>query len=76
MKEVDVYVKKYEAKDGSLFNNKKDCELYEKKLDGKIKKCDNCNGSGEVDPYGDGRVFKTCGRCGGKGYLELKEQWV
>ena len=75
MKKIKVEVEKYEATDGRVFDELEECELYEKRLNGKVKTCDSCRGEGKVDPYGDGRTFNTCGKCKGKGWLELREVW-
>jgi len=82
--EYEVYV----AKDGEEFETEKDCILYEKRLDGLIKDCEACNGTGEiretyedVDYHSGAPIelvrYRTCPKCNGKGYLEkkLKEVW-
>lgn len=75
MKKVDKIVTKYEAIDGILFDKESDALLHEGFLNGTVKKCDRCNGTGEVDPYGDGRVFITCSNCDGKGHVTKQEIW-
>ena len=75
MEIIKVLVEKYKSKDNIIFSTEKECILHEKKLDGLIKTCSNCNGEKKVDPYGDGRVFNTCTTCSGKGYIERREVW-
>jgi len=76
IKEKQILVTKYETEDGRLFDTLKAAEHHEKLQTGQRKKCPMCDGSGEVDAYGDGRVFSRCQKCGGKGWLELKGMWV
>ena len=75
MEKVKVQVEKYKASDGKLFDTSKECEFYEKKINGEIKTCDNCNGTGIVDSCGDGRMLSPCSRCNGKGYLIKVKKW-
>ena len=56
MKEIKVSVTKYETTDGRIFGNKESEKLHEGILDGSVKVCSRCKGSGEIDPYGDGRA--------------------
>ena len=83
VKKKVVKVKEYVAKDGNVFDNKDDCVLYEKKLDGEIIDCPECKGTGKVhvteeyDDYHTGELrtatyYITCAKCNGKGYLEKK----
>ena len=82
--ETEIYI----AKDGKVFEDKDECILYEKRLDGLIKDCPDCGGTGKIqeeyeyDNYHTGApekttIHTTCPKCNGKGYLEkkLKEVW-
>ena len=92
MKEIKeqktIYVTKYQASDGKVFDCKIDCENYEKRLRGERKECSHCHGKGYISlgchqvrnymtyQYEDVEDTETCKHCGGKGYLEKKEVWV
>ena len=84
VQEYNVYV----AKDGKEFTSEDECKLYEKRLNGDVIECPECNGRGKFrgrfvpayDNYDIGHVeahyeYETCKRCGGKGYLEKKVTW-
>lgn len=75
MKPITIQVTKFQANDGRVFDTEDQCTHHEKRVSGHIKTCPNCNGIGEVDPYGDGRTFIPCSKCGGKGYVEKQEIW-
>ena len=64
MKIIKVLVTKYQAEDGTLFNDEKSAVEYENFIKGIIVKCPRCD-SGLIDPYGDGRTFTKCGMCDG-----------
>ena len=79
----------YVSFDGKEFITESECTHYEAIKKGTRKSCIECEGAGVVvrdnDFGGDGcwgspsgvqRRKETCGRCGGKGYLEIKEVWV
>lgn len=83
-----VEYKVYIAKDGKEFKTQDECKFHEKKLDGLIKDCPECNGKGEIseevieEDYHTGAPYRThvwysCPKCNGKGYLEkkIKEVW-
>ena len=74
------------ASDGKEFDNKGECKLHEMKLNGEIKECPNCGGSGKItkkeeyDNYHTGALewayaTPTCEVCKGNGYLEKKTIW-
>lgn len=78
----------YIAKDGKEFKTQGECKFHEKRLDGLIKDCPECNGKGEIpeevieEDYHTGAPYRTnvwhsCPTCNGKGYLEkkIKEVW-
>ena len=80
----------YIAKDGKEFICKDDCERYEKKLNGELKECSRCHGTGKInehlEQYFDGGMYgdheyhtywksDKCPECNGKGYLEKKVIW-
>lgn len=75
MKEIEVTVIKYETNDGRFFGNKQSAMFHEGLLDGSIKVCSHCDGVGEIDSYGDGRVFHKCSECKGSGYLHKQTIW-
>lgn len=41
-----IYVTKYQAFDGKVFEYRSDCEDYEKRLRGERKECPHCHGKG------------------------------
>ena len=72
MKRITVEVIKFEAKDGKIFSTEDQCILYEKRLDGTIRDCNNCEGKGFIEVR-ENRVSATeylCAVCKGKGYTE------
>lgn len=91
MKEIKeqktIYVTKYQAFDGKVFEYRSDCEDHEKRLRGERKECPHCHGKGFISQgwhqvrnymtyqYEDVEDTETCKQCGGKGYLEKKEVW-
>lgn len=91
MKEIKeqetIYVTKYQAFDGKVFEYRSDCEDHEKRLRGERKECPRCHGKGYISlgwhqvrnymtyQYEDVEDTETCKQCGGKGYLEKKEVW-
>ncbi|MGB5794095.1 hypothetical protein [Poseidonibacter sp.] len=75
MKKIEVSIVKFEASDGKIFDTEEKAIFYEKKLNGIIRTCKECGGSGKCDMYGDGRVFVTCNICNGKGYVEKSTKW-
>lgn len=73
----------YVAEDGTVFRDKDECNLYERKLDGDIIECPVCHGKGKVseeyeyDNYHTGVpevmiIHPTCDKCNGRGYLKKK----
>lgn len=70
-----IEVTRYETTDGRVFGNKEAATIHEGLLDGSIKVCSRCDGVGEIDPYGDCRVFKECPECKGSGYLHKQTIW-
>lgn len=75
MKEIQVAVTKYECEDGTVCDTKEQAELHEAWCRGDVKTCPSCDGTGSIDPYGDGRVKTKCGTCGGKGHVRRAEVW-
>lgn len=75
MEKIEVIVEKFQSDDGFIFDTAEECIHYEKLNNGERKICSSCGGSGETDPYGDGRVFSSCCKCEGKGWLELVKIW-
>ena len=91
MKEIKeqktIYVTKYQASDGKVFEYRSDCEDYEKRLRGERKECPHCHGKGYFSQgwhqvfnemavrYESVEYTETCKHCGGKGYLDKKEVW-
>lgn len=75
MKEIEVTVTKYQTEDGRVFGNKESATIHEGLLNGSIKVCPRCDGSGEVDIYGDGRIFNECSQCKGAGRLYKQTIW-
>ena len=78
-KEVKYNV--YISDDGQEFNNEKDCIFHDRLINGEVKICEECNGSGEVkEEYWDENYhtgveelytrWNRCKCCNGKGYLE------
>ena len=87
-KTVVVDYKVYIAKDGKEFESERECENYEKMLEGTRKVCPRCHGEGGwhgrwIEPYDNydiGHVeghyeWNTCPECGGKGYLDKVITW-
>lgn len=91
MKEIKeqklVYVTKYQAYDGTVFESRSACENYEKRQRGERKDCPHCHGKGYFSQgwhkvfneltckYEDVEYTETCKHCKGKGYVERKEVW-
>ena len=91
MKEVTrqktVDYKVYVAKDGQEFTSLEDCQHHEKILDGTRIVCPECHGKGrwqtdyvpehehQESTMGGYWNYKTCSKCGGKGWLEKKVTW-
>ena len=91
MKEVTrqktVDYKVYVAKDGQEFTSLEDCQHHEKILDGTRIVCPECHGKGRWQTgyipeyeHWEGTMggywnYKTCSKCGGKGWLEKKVTW-
>ena len=91
MKEVTrqktVDYKVYVAKDGQEFTSLEDCQHHEKILDGTRIVCPECHGDGRYRTdyvpefeHWEGTMggywnYKTCSKCGGKGWLEKKVTW-
>ena len=91
MKEVTrqktVDYKVYVAKDGQEFTSLEDCQHHEKILDGTRIVCPECHGEGRYRTdyvpefeHWEGTMggywnYKTCSKCGGKGWLEKKVTW-
>ena len=91
MKEIKeqktIYVTKYQASDGKVFDYKIDCENHKKRLRGERKECPRCHGKGYISQgwhqvrneltfqFERVEYTETCKHCGGKGYLEKKEVW-
>lgn len=70
MKRVQILVERFIATDGKMFEHIEKAEHHEKMLSGERVTCDECDGSGHVDMYGDGKWMTSCDECGGKGWLE------
>lgn len=67
-------VYKYQADDGTIFDNREDAEHRDKVLKGLIRFCDNCGGLGET-PDEEFRRYYKCSSCSGKGWQEKVEVW-
>lgn len=75
MEHVDVIITKYKTIDGKIFDNKDQALHHEGILNGTIKKCPTCKGTGQVDPYGDRLASWKCSTCEGKGFLVKQDVW-
>jgi DnaJ-class molecular chaperone len=85
--ETIIYVTKYKAKDGKVFDTESACRAHESFLDGTRKFCEYCNGKGYVShgyhsvlneltyQYEQVEYTEKCPKCNGKGYLEKKTVW-
>lgn len=79
----DVYI----TSDGREFTNWDDANHHDKELNGNIKKCTRCDGSGQLNGHyelhrdlwtcKEERVwtYDKCPECNGKGHLEKKTCW-
>lgn len=78
IKEVKEFIEvtRYIASDGKKFDDKLTAQKYQNVIDGSLRKCSACNGSGQV-PNEDYRQFYKCDSCKGNGYLtkKFKEVW-
>lgn len=82
--QVTIEKEVFYSDDGHRFNNRSDCENYEKRKNGTRKGCDRCHGLGFLidrfipetthrDSTGEwksGGYHETCPVCHGKGYLD------
>lgn len=73
IKEV-VVVTKYKTSDGKTFTERKDAERNEGILNGNVRVCNLCDGTGET-PDAEFRYYYNCSTCNGTGYLHKKEVW-
>ena len=79
--------KVYISEDGQEFESEEKCLDQEKRVSGSRITCPDCNGQGrwktdyvEEHDHWEGRMggywnYKTCPKCGGKGYLDKKVSW-
>lgn len=74
IKEIEKIVKAYQTEDGKVFDTKHEAEKHQDKMNGKIKDCHRCNGSGK-HLNEDYKYHVTCQTCDGKGYLRKVEVW-
>lgn len=72
--EETIVVKKYRCSDGRVFDEYSNAEIYQGMMDGDIKKCNICEGTGKV-PNEDFRNYYTCNKCNGSGYLRRQVEW-
>ncbi len=69
-----IVIKKYKTSDGKIYTELKDAERNEGLLNGTVKVCNLCDGSGET-PDAEWRYFYRCSKCNGSGYLKKKVVW-
>ncbi len=60
IKEVQVEYQRFQTDDGKLFEKREDAVFNEKKLQGTIRTCKECEGTKKIDAYGDGRQWMVC----------------
>ena len=76
MKEVKktVVVVQYQSDDGKIWDKKEDALHRDKVLNGKVRMCVGCSGTGREDTE-DYRSTRDCSVCSGRGWQELVEVW-
>ena len=74
IEKVNIETVGFKTSDGRVWSRIEDAEIHQLELDGKIKKCEACNGNGFYENE-DGRGYIDCDYCKRKGYLTKQEVW-
>lgn len=73
----------YQTTDGKVFDNENLAIHHQREIDGEIKKCEACGGTGNLESYyseypgcrEQHLVVPKCKKCSGKGWVERKVIW-
>jgi len=71
---IKVEVVKWKSFDNEVFDTEERADDHEARVNGTRRTCPECNGSGSVDLYGDGRTNSSCDACGMKGYQDIQKE--
>lgn len=71
---INVAITHWKTSDGNVFTDQSAAKIHQAVIDGDARICPKCNGTGMVDPYGDGRTEFSCRECTG-GYQFKNETW-
>lgn len=60
---INIGITHWETSDGNVFTDQSDARIHQAVVDGGVRVCPRCNGTGMFDPDGYGRIEFPCKEC-------------